>query len=135
MNVQILPEMFIFKVTHWLGQCSTQKNDARMWKYQALFSFLEPSIILKLVLAGYLVTNEPGEVKTKPTNQTKLAKKGKTFYFTYTKGANWVLSSPDWRRGILKDHICVFHGALGNGLLWDNIKARFHSLQRRLLPP
>lgn len=37
---------------------------------------------MKLVLARYLVTNEPGEVKTKPTNQAKLAKKGKTFYFS-----------------------------------------------------
>lgn len=82
-----------------------------------------------------LITNEPGEIKPGQTNQTKLAKKGKTFYFTYKKGANWVLSSQIGGRGILKDHICVFHGTLGNGLLWDNISRLIsHFLQRRLLP-
>lgn len=52
--------------------------------------------------------------------------------FYIRKGINWVLSSSNWGR--VNDHICVYHDALGNGLLGGNISGLiFHFLQRRLL--
>lgn len=78
-----------------------------------------------------ILRNKPGEIKTKEVN---VAKKGRTFYFTYKKGADWVLSPPNWGRDILKDHICVVHGALWDGLLWDNISRPTSHFLQRLFP-
>lgn len=67
MNVQVLPG--IFQATDRIEQCSTQRNEARMPKYQALFSFISPESHLSHILAGFFVTNQPGEIKTRQTNQ------------------------------------------------------------------
>lgn len=40
-----------------------------MPKYQALFSFISPESHLSHILAGFFVTNQPGEIKTRQTNQ------------------------------------------------------------------
>lgn len=110
---------FCQKYFKWLTeQSNVQPKGMKNAKVPGLIFIRQPWVISKLILAGSFVTIQP-------TNQRKLVKKGKTFLFYIQKGCKLSPSSPNWGRGILKDHICVFHGALGNGLLWDNIKTHF----------